>query len=271
MKFFHPLDNPQIRVISLGAGVQSSVLALMADQKLLGPRPDVAIFADTGWEPQGVYDHLEWLTNMLTIPVEIVSAGDIKDDILHAERFASIPFFTGSGGIGRRQCTREYKIDPIQKRVRELLGLKPRQRNPKEKIVEMMIGISRDEIQRVKESRWEYMHHRFPLIEQKMTREDCKQWFAERYPDRHLPRSACIGCPYHTDHEWRHMRDNDPDSWAEALEFDDAVRDSPKRKGMEDQVFLHRQRIPLREVDLSTPEDHGQLSFLDECEGMCGL
>jgi hypothetical protein len=67
------------------------------------------------------------------------------------------------------------------------------------------------------------------------------------------------------------MRDNDPDSWAEALEFDDAVRDSPKRKGMEDQVFLHRQRVPLREVDLSTPEDHGQLSFLDECEGMCGL
>jgi hypothetical protein len=48
MKFFHPLDNPQIRVISLGAGVQSSVLALMADQEILGPRPDVAIFADTG-------------------------------------------------------------------------------------------------------------------------------------------------------------------------------------------------------------------------------
>ena len=271
MKFFHALEDAKLRVISLGAGVQSSVLALMADQGFFGEKPDVAIFADTGWEPQAVYDHLEWLTNQLSIPVEIVSAGNIKQDILTAERFASIPFYTSSGGIGRRQCTREYKIDPIQKRVRELLGLRPRQRNPKEMLVEMMIGISRDEIQRVKESRWEYMHHRFPLIEHKMTREDCKRWFAERHPNRHLPRSACIGCPYHTDHEWRHMRDTDPESWADAVKFDEQVRHSPKRKGMEDQVFLHRQRVPLNEVDLSTPEDHGQLSFLDECEGMCGL
>lgn len=27
---------------------------------------------------------------------------------------------------------------------------------------------------------------------------------------------------------------------------------------------------PLAEADLRAPADHGQLSFLDECEGMCG-
>jgi hypothetical protein len=38
---------------------------------------------------------------------------------------------------------------------------------------------------------------------------------------------------------------------------------------------LHASLVPLDQVDLSTPEDHGQLSLLDgfgmECEGMCGI
>ena len=59
------------------------------------------------------------------------------------------------------------------------------------------------------------------------------------------------------------MRDSDPVSWADAVDFD---REMNKRG-----EFLHRQRLPLDEVDLSTLEDHGQLSFLDESEGMCGV
>ena len=40
------------RSLSLGAGVQSTVLALMAERGDHGlSKPDVAIFADTGWEP----------------------------------------------------------------------------------------------------------------------------------------------------------------------------------------------------------------------------
>ena len=51
--------EPELTVISLGGGVQSSVIALMATEGLIKPMPDYAIFADTGWEPQGVYRHME--------------------------------------------------------------------------------------------------------------------------------------------------------------------------------------------------------------------
>ena len=37
--------------------------------------------------------------------------------------------------------------------------------------------------------------------------------------------------------------------------------------------YLHRQCVPLDQVDLSTAADKGQteFGFLEECEGMCGI
>ena len=101
-----PVANATIRVISLGAGVQSTVMALMAARGEIGPMPDCAIFADTGYEPQGVYDHLDWLETQLPFPVYRVSNGNIKDDTLAAtnstgQRYVSIPFYTAEGGMGK--------------------------------------------------------------------------------------------------------------------------------------------------------------------------
>ena len=56
-----PEDGVRLRVLSLGAGVQSTTLALLAVRGEIGPMPDCAIFADTGWEPRAVYEHLTWL------------------------------------------------------------------------------------------------------------------------------------------------------------------------------------------------------------------
>ncbi|AMS45394.1 hypothetical protein FHS67_005214 [Aminobacter aminovorans] len=88
----------RLRVLSLGAGVQSTTLALLAAQGIVGPMRDCAIFADTGWEPASVYAHLRWLmsANVLPFPVYIVSAGNIRDNLLDAsggERWASVPAF----------------------------------------------------------------------------------------------------------------------------------------------------------------------------------
>ena len=69
-----------------------------------------------------------------------------------------------------------------------------RQAVPKEVFVELWIGISRDEIIRMKPSRLPWVRHYWPLIDFGMTRSDCRVWFEERYPERTLPRSACIGC-----------------------------------------------------------------------------
>lgn len=261
-----------MNIISLGAGVQSTTMVLMAAHGEITPMPDCAIFADTGWETKAVYEHLSWLKSRLPFAVHIVSAGNIREDIAAQaadgrKRFASVPWFLTSkngDGMGRRQCTKEYKLTPIRRKVRELLGGK----TPKGGC-EMWIGISLDEAIRMKKSQVGYIVNRFPLIEQNITRRACLRWMERgNYPEP--PKSACIGCPFHNDTMWRDMRDNDPVSWADAVSADRLIRDGGTN--MRAQQFMHPQRVPLDQVDLSTAEDRGQLNlFNNECEGMCGV
>jgi hypothetical protein len=102
-------------VLNLGAGVQSTVLFLLA----IGPAPklhfDVAVFADTGEEPASVYRHLDHLKTLGGPPIWVRSAGRLGDDLMHGrnstgQRFASIPAFTkddaGKVGMVRRRCTK---------------------------------------------------------------------------------------------------------------------------------------------------------------------
>lgn len=274
------MTTPHLHIISLGAGVQSTAMALMAAHGEITPMPDCAIFADTQWEPQAVYDHLRWLMspNVLPYPVYIVTAGNIREDVVASARVgsrtANPPFFTKSGVIGeregflRRSCTKEYKIEPITAKIRDLIGLKPRQRAPKTTVVEQWMGISTDEVMRVRQSRVAWISHRWPLIESRKSRSDCLLWM-ERHGYPRPPKSSCIGCPFHSDEEWRQLRDR-PGEWADAIEFDRVVRGGIK--GTRDQLFVHRSLVPLDQVDLSTAEDRGQLNlFINDCEGMCGV
>lgn len=249
-------------------------MALMAAHGEL-PMPACAVFADTGWEPRTVYAHLEKLEKALPFPVHRVSAGNILDHIQRGRnvsggRFASVPWFTGDGGMGKRQCTREFKIEPLQKKQRELLGYKKRQRIPPNSI-EVWIGISMDEVMRMKPARELWQVHRWPLIEKGMHRRDCIAWLEAH--GWSVPKSACIGCPYHSDDHWRHMRDNAPDEWRSAIEVDRLIRkDGTTMRGRREQQYMHWKRVPLDEVDLSMPADWGQGDlFLNDCEGMCGV
>jgi phosphoadenosine phosphosulfate reductase family protein len=277
-----PVDKPTLRIVSFGAGVQSTVMLLMAAKRRFGPLPDAVIFADTGWEPRAVYEHLEWVTAELarltngTMPVYVVSAGNIKSDHLQGtnstgQRFASMPLYTANGeGMGRRQCTKEYKIEPIRKRVRDLLGVEPGKRVPKGTAVEQWIGISTDELQRLKESRDKWCHHRWPLIEARMSRADCRIWFERNYPGQPLVKSACLGCPFRDNEMWRQIRDTDPVGFEDACDFDDAIRhNGATLRKMNSQQFVHRSGQPLRTADLddTTTSD----LFQGECEGACGV
>jgi hypothetical protein len=265
-----------MKVLSLGAGVQSTTMALMAAKGELGEMPDCAIFADTGAEPKPTYDYLRWLMsdNVLPFPVHIVSAGNIKDDLLSGmnttgQKFSSIPFFTlykGKTGMGRRQCTKEYKLMPIRRKVRELLG-----GNVRGASVEMWIGISTDEIIRMKPSMVKYITHRWPLVEKRMSRHDCLSWL-ERNDFPLPPKSACTFCPYRSDQGWIKMKKNDPESFAEAVEVDSAIRTNGTTKRMKADLYLHRSLKPLNEIDFRTDDEVGQIDmFNNECEGMCGV
>jgi len=263
-----------LRILSLGAGVQSSTLALMIAKGEL-PAIDAAIFADTGWEPRKVYEWLDWLEQQLPFPVYRVVKGNLRQDTIDRSkpssgRIAAIPWHmlmpNGDRAMGRRQCTNEYKIVPLTKKTRELVGLAPRQR-AKGVLCETLIGISTDEAMRMKPSKEPWKVHRFPLIDAGMSRQDCLNWM-ERHAFPMPPKSSCIGCPFHSDHEWRSIK-ADPESWKDAVEIDAIIRNQPKIRGMQ---FMHRSCVPLNQVDFSTAEDHGQIDmFNNECEGMCGV
>jgi len=281
-------DQPpptQYNVLSLGAGVQSSALALMAAHGEITPMPDFAIFSDVGAEPQRVYDWLDWLETQLPFPVYRVSKGDLTHDslLVHERRdgsgervnnlipaFGLLPDGTKTAAIGRK-CTADYKIKPLNKRTKEICGVL---RGQKDVTVTMWIGISLDEIQRMKVSREKWSQNRWPLIERRLTRGACHEWMKRNgYPEP--PRSACYYCPFHSDKEWRRLRDEDPLEWRLAVEFDKLLRmthrDHNKRLNMS--VYLHNSCKPLGEVDLDSDEDRGQQTwdFQAECEGMCGV
>src|SRR5690606_6090278 len=264
-----------LRVLSLGAGVQSTALALMAAHGEFEQKPDCAIFADTGWDPRDVYEHLDRLERELPFPVYRVSAGNIRKDALaskNGKRFATMPFHVrnldGKPAMLWRQCTREYKVTPITKKIRELLGLKPGERAAGRVKVQLWMGISLDEIQRMRDNREPWIDNHYPLIERRMTRWDCQLWL-ERHGYTVPRKSACIGCPFHDDATWRWMRENRPDEWREAVEFDRAIRSG--LPGVLSEAYVHRSLVPLDEVDLYANVVEGQLDlFAMECEGYCG-
>lgn len=247
-------------VISLGAGVQSSVMVLLAARGEIDAQ--LAIFSDTGHEPAAVYDHLRFLEREVAGRVEIVRVQemDLRDAALAPGGFNPIPLYTGEGGVGRRQCTYQAKLRPLRRELRRR-GYGP------SKPVRCLLGISTNEIQRVKPSGKKWIENAWPLIDLGMSRADCIRWAEENgYPA--APRSACTFCPYHSDAEWREMRETDPTSWQQAVDFDNAIR---VVRGRDE--YVHRSLTPLAEVDLSTPADRGQLSLeaMDECEGGCFL
>jgi hypothetical protein len=268
-------------VLNLGAGVQSSTLALMAAAGEITPMPDFAIFADTQAEPKSVYTWLDWLEKQLPFPVHRVTRGSMTEHMLEIRQAndgrhytaSMIPAFMlaadGSVGLLGRSCTSNYKIAPIIKNLRRLCGIK---RGEKSLKITQWIGISYDEIQRMKPSRDKWTQHRWPLIEREMRRHDCMAWLKRNgFPEP--PRSACSYCPFHSNKEWRNLKENEPEAFAEAVRVEKELQRTKAETDTKKSIpWLHRSCIPLEDVDLFTEMDAGQMDmFGNECEGLCGV
>lgn len=178
-------------------------------------------------------------------------------------------------GMLRRQCTNEFKLVPIRKKVRELLGLDSGERAGDKRAV-ALIGISLDEAIRMKPSRDAYIENTYPLVEARLTRLDCVKFLKENA----LPvpvKSACRFCPYHDDRYWDWLKRKRPGEFEQSCQFDEMIRDLSKA-GVRGVGFIHKALKPLREVefDLNEEPNQGRLfamagGFANECEGMCGL
>jgi hypothetical protein len=268
-----------VTYLSFGAGVQSTALLIMSNLGLLDcPKADLAVFADTGDEPSWVYENVKRLKAWSKIPVDIVKQGHLSADVIGRHngtggRFAAIPAFTlgddGRASILRRQCTREYKIQPIERHVREHGGITKGKRAKGVLDATALIGISLDEATRMKPSRTPWVTNRYPLVDAGLRRGDCLRIIREAgFPEPQ--KSSCVFCPYHSDEFWRKLGKNYPEEFEKAATFDDAIRDM-SRSGVARPMFLHRSLKALRTIDFDKQARlFGDLED-EECEGGCFL
>lgn len=271
-----PAESPADIILSLGAGVQSTTLALMAARGDIGPMPSYAVFSDTGAEPQRVYRHLDWLETQLPFPIVRVRRDGLDLGAYHTltmqtglSKRSTVPIYTANpNGMMAKQCSKEFKTRPVQREIRRRAGLLPRQRAPKGFIVEVWIGISKDEIHRVGTSETSYIHNRHPLVEANMTRQDCLNWLSLRQYPR-APKSSCIFCPFRDNDAWIAMGNDDPEDFAQAVAYDEAWRAG--YPGMEGEAYIHRSRKPLSDLDLTGNTDQFEMELPEpEHCGACG-
>lgn len=277
-----------LNVLSLGAGVQSSTVALMAAHGEI-ERIDAAIFADTQNEPVSVMRWLDWLEQEVAkckypFPIHRVTIGNLADNVLRVRTSASsgrrymtggIPAFLKKEGkkegILGRTCTENFKIKPVYTKIRKILGI---QRISKKMgvVCRVAIGISMDEYFRVKPNKFRFAESYWPLIDKNMTRADCLAWMqAKGYPTP--PRSACVFCPFHSDDDWIKLKTEEPEGFARAVEFERKMHTAyESQDALHSRPYLHSTCVPLDEVKFNGVKVHSQVDlFGNECEGLCGV
>jgi hypothetical protein len=246
-----------MRVLSLGWGVQSTTIAAMA---ALGDiEPLVAVHADTRHERSGTYAYAAQMTPWLTERgVEVVTVRSDATPLIGQWGGVSVPAYS-DGGLVRRQCTGDWKIAPIHRWIQA-----HRNRQP----VDLLMGISLDEVQRMRDSDVKYLRNVYPLVDLRMTRADCMRYLT----DHGLPvppRSACVFCPLQSARDWRAVKTHAGD-WQKAIEADETIRYGRMHGKRGAEMFVHRSLRPLRDVDLRTEQEKGQMDMFDsDCSGVC--
>lgn len=239
-------------VWSYGGGTQSIAIGLLILEGKL-PRPDIIVMADTGLETTETWEYL-WCVMMplfyeAGLNVHIAGHELANVDLYSHKGRLLIPAYTKDGKLPTF-CSSEWKTLV----VRRYIG--GAEANPGG--VTMWLGMSTDEIERMKPSDVKWINHAWPLCGMpkshdygiRMNRIECKQYiFDQGKPEP--PKSCCIICPHRRNPQWERQKKFYPEDHAKAVVIDKIVRDNDKRGG----VWLHESRLPLDQVDFSKPDD----------------
>jgi 3'-phosphoadenosine 5'-phosphosulfate sulfotransferase (PAPS reductase)/FAD synthetase len=236
--------------------------------------PSVFYFADTGDEPDAVYQHVAKMRDVMAkhgIDLVDVKRGKewplSRHIIDRASRgdggISMIPMFVSTKTTPspiRRGCTQDYKVKPIEKAIKEAHGKSP---------IYQWFGISADESQRMKDSQKKYRHFWYPLVEMGWKRSHCVEYLKSM--DLDPPRSACFYCPFHSDHEWKRIG---PEERAKSAQIENkihAIYDEKGIAGLKSKPHLHRTLKPIGEIDFYAQRDLFYEPMDDECFGVCGV
>lgn len=244
-------------IFNYGGGRQTVAICILVTRGIL-PRPDVIVMADTGRENPSTWEYLEQHVQPLMkkhgLEVEIAPHSLATVDIYSGNGDLLLPVYTETGKL-RTYCSNEWKKRVCDRYIRSK-GIKGGTR---------WIGFGFEE-----RKRWSGMHGKTegkwtticPLVDLMMNTATCLELIkSEGLPTPH--HSACWMCPHKRNAEWRHIRDNYPDKWKEAIAMDEEVRENDERGG----VFLHHDRVPLAEANIDVDESPNKIQ---QCTlGMC--
>lgn len=255
-----------MKILSCGAGMQSTALALMSCEKVKEPNKypivpiyDLIVFCDLGEEPPWVYNQVEFIRNACEEAgiLFVILKTDLHGDYIRnfgKKRVVSIPFWTlsteGKKGKMMRNCTLDYKIAAIQKYVRwDVLGYRKGQRTkPKdEKAHEMHIGFSWEERQRCSDNPHRMFYNVFPLVDMELTRADNYAYIRDIWK-LETKASACTFCPFHRNYFFKHLKENHQQDYDKLIEFDELLETEQPNTAIESKLYVSRSRKRIKDL-----------------------
>lgn len=260
-----------MKILSCGAGMQSTALALMACENAKAKSPiypevpiyDDIVFCDLGFEPPWVMKQVDFIRKACEwagLHFKVIESplyGDFMQNF-GERRTISIPWWTirddGHKSKMPRNCTIDYKVEVISKYVRwELLGYKKGQRlrDEDKKAHEMHMGFSAEEAKRCKDSPNPMFINKFPLVDMGLTRADNYAYIRDVW-GLETKASACTFCPFHKNYFFKFLRENEPEQFAQVLGVDELLRDKNPKPPMDSDLFISRSRKRIADL---TPED----------------
>lgn len=245
-------------VWSYGGGTQSVAIAAAILKGLL-PCPDYIVMADTGLEATETWEYLVcnvlprfYDAGLADLGFHIASHDLATVDMYSKKGGLLIPAYTRTGKLPTF-CSNEWKTRVVHRYLRGL-GI--------EKCT-MWLGMSTDEVERLKPSSVGWITNEWPLcFSLPMNRAACRQFVLNAgWPDP--PKSCCYICPHRRDKQWQRLKVYYPEDFAKAAKIDRDIRANDQQGG----VWLHESRKPLDEVDFTGGGDEPTLFGCDS--GFC--
>ena len=251
---------------SYGGGTQSIAIALLIAQGRL-PKPSRIIFADTGREAAETFSYTEQYVAPLlaTLGLTIETAPHTLATVdLYSKKSRKllIPAFSATTKLPT-YCSSEWK-KYVVRRYLVANGF-----NARTDSLVLWMGISTDEVERLKPSDVDWIEHHWPLCgmpvsahyDVSFSRAQC-YLLIEQAGWPAPPKSACWMCPNRTMKQWHEMKVLQPADFAQAVVLERSISaENMKTYGVP--LYLTKTHTPLDQIDFSAA------SLNDEFESAC--